>query len=431
MLAFVRRWQQFTAPVMAKAMEDTAFYRYHRLLSLNEVGGDPRRYGMSVAAFHGANLARVRHTPHAMLATSTHDSKRSEDVRARLNVLSEMPDEWAVALGRWQTMNRALAERIDARVDPQDEYLLYQTLVGIWPFEPPDQAALDGLRERVQAYMLKALREAKCHTSWVNPNLEHEGDLARFIDRLLGAIEPNPFLKDLQAFVTPVAQQGVANSLNQLLLKMTVPGVPDIYQGCETWQFNLVDPDNRRPVDFPAMQALLDDVQAAYAGGALDTAAARQWLEAPARGHIKMAVTWRLLTLRQAQARLFERGAYRPLDPTGDVAERVVAFIRQDDEARDIRCIVLATRLGLGADPALWGEGSVSWPALPDEHLDVQGEPAWHDALTGHRLPIEHVQAEDGTAHWRLRVAEAFAHWPMALVVPASLLQAPPGEANP
>lgn len=431
MLAFVRRWQQFTAPVMAKAMEDTAFYRYHRLLSLNEVGGDPRRYGMSVAAFHGANLARVRHTPHAMLATSTHDSKRSEDVRARLNVLSEMPDEWAAALGRWQTMNRALAERIDARVDPQDEYLLYQTLVGIWPFEPPDQAELDALRERVQAYMLKALREAKCHTSWVNPNLEHEGDLARFIDRVLGALEPNPFLKDLQAFVTPVAQQGVVNSLNQLLLKMTVPGVPDIYQGCETWQFNLVDPDNRRPVDFPAMQALLEEVQAAYAGGALDAGTARHWLETPARGHIKMALTWRLLALRQTQARLFERGAYRPLDPTGDVAERVVAFMRQDEEARHNRCIVLATRLGLGADGALWGEGSISWPALPEEEMDVNGEPVWHDALTGHRLPVERVQTEDGTGPWRLRVAEALTLWPLALVVPVSLMNAPSDEASP
>ncbi len=416
MHAFIRRWQQFTAPVMAKAMEDTAFYRYHRLLSLNEVGGDPRRYGVSPAAFHAANATRLRHTPHAMLATSTHDSKRSEDVRARLDVLSEMPQTWAAALGRWQTLNRPLAERMEVTIDPQDEYLLYQTLVGIWPLTAPDETALAALRERVQGYMLKALREAKLRTSWINPDLAHEGHLARFIDRLLGTLDPNPFLTDLQAFIEPVSRQGVINSLNQVLLKLTVPGVPDIYQGCETWQFNLVDPDNRRPVDFPAMAALLSDVQAAYAEGALNADCASRWLQHPATGHIKMAITWRLLTLRERHAPLFLSGDYRPLGIEGPAAGALVAFMRHHTGLPP--CVVLSTRMGLKLGAAPWADETLSWPSVPGEALP-DGEPVWLDALTGRVLPVERVSGDDGPG-WRLRLADAFAWWPLAVVVPAS-----------
>jgi (1->4)-alpha-D-glucan 1-alpha-D-glucosylmutase len=204
-LRFVKRWQQFTAPVMAKAMEDTAFYRDHRLDALNDVGGDPRRFGVSVAAFHAANIARLRFRPHAMLGTTTHDTKRSEDLRARLAVLSEMPREWRQAIDRWRALNAPRAARAEIRIAPHDELLLYQTLVGIWPLQPADTEALAALRARVQAYMLKAVREAKELTSWIVPNTAYEAALAQFIDQLLGVREPNPFLTDFEAFVAPVA----------------------------------------------------------------------------------------------------------------------------------------------------------------------------------------------------------------------------------
>lgn len=416
MYAFIRRWQQFTAPVMAKAMEDTAFYRYHRLLSLNEVGGDPRRYGVSVAAFHAANLMRLRHTPHAMVATSTHDSKRSEDVRARLSVLSEMPQAWAAALTRWQALNKPLTERMDIVVEPEDEYLFYQTLVGIWPLTPPDQSELEALRERIQSYMLKAVREAKLHTSWINPDLAYEAHLARFIERLLSTLDPNPFLTDLQSFIEPVARQGVANGLNQVLLKFTVPGVPDLYQGCECWQFNLVDPDNRRPVDFAAMAHLLSSVQAAYVHGALEEHVALQWLRHPADSHIKMAATWRLLSLRQRHPRLFELGDYRPLAAEGPGADALVAFMRH--LPGDGVCVVLSSRMGLRTGGSPWADGdTLRWPVLA-EQASHDADPTWYDVLTGRELPVMRSLESDASC-WQLRIADALAWWPLAVVVPS------------
>jgi len=375
LLAFIARWQQFTAPVMAKSMEDTVFYQYHRLVSLNDVGGDPRRFGMSVAAFHAANAARARHLPHTLLATSTHDSKRSEDVRARLNVLSEVPASWARAVRCWAAMNRPRAERHDARIDPGDEYLLYQTLVGVWPFAPVGAAALASLEERVQAYLLKAVREAKRFTSWVNPDAAYESALARFVHLLLGVQEPNPFVRDLEAWLPPVSRAGCWNSLNQVLLKFTSPGVPDLYQGSELWNFSLVDPDNRRPVDFVAREAALADVMASYRDGRLDRDALRALREDLPSGRLKLLLTARLLGLRKARPGVFAEGTYVPLEVSGPAADHVIAFARvHGDDA----VVVIATRLlaTLGDDGALAWHGTEV--ALPTGIGDT-----WQDGLTG------------------------------------------------
>ena len=269
---FIGRFQQFTAPVMAKGLEDTSFYVYNRLASLNEVGGDPRHFGFSVDAFHGASADRARKWPHTMLATSTHDNKRAEDVRARIDVLTEMPAAWRLALRRWRQLNRRLRTTIDGRSAPShnDEYLLYEALLGAWPLGNVDEAALAAFRTRIQRYMQKATREAKIHTSWINPNPEYEAALERFIDGLLLPLSPNPFLHDFLAAQAYVAHYGCLNSLAQTALKLTSPGVPDFYQGTELWDFSLVDPDNRRPVDYErrrtALEALPDSAAPASDG---------------------------------------------------------------------------------------------------------------------------------------------------------------------
>ncbi|HYM47834.1 MAG TPA: malto-oligosyltrehalose synthase, partial [Burkholderiaceae bacterium] len=247
---FAMRLQQFTAPVMAKGLEDTSFYVYNRLVSLNEVGDDPRRFGVSLETFHRANRERLEHWPHALLSGSTHDSKRSEDVRARLHVLSELPQEWGRHVARWNRLNRRHRRELEDTSLPSrnDEYLLYQTLLGVWPLAELDELGLAALRERIEAYMLKAAREAKTDTSWINQSQEYEQALIAFVRALLGTLARNPFLNDFLPFQRRVARLGLFNSLSQTLLKLAAPGVPDIYQGNEIWDFSLVDPDNRRPI---------------------------------------------------------------------------------------------------------------------------------------------------------------------------------------
>ena len=255
---FVMRFQQYTSPVMAKAMEDTAFYVYNCLVSLNDVGGDPRSFGVSPAAFHRANRERAEHRPNAIITTSTHDSKRSEDIRARINVLSELPDEWRRHLGRWGRLNRSKKRTMDKLRVPvrNDEYLLYQTLLGAWPLEDLDERALATFRERIESYMLKAIREAKEHTSWINPSPEYEEAMLSFVRALLREPEKNAFLTDFLPFQRHVARFGLFNALSQSILKLASPGVPQTYQGNELWTFSLVDPDNRRAVDYGQRQML-------------------------------------------------------------------------------------------------------------------------------------------------------------------------------
>jgi (1->4)-alpha-D-glucan 1-alpha-D-glucosylmutase len=352
---FLARWQQFTAPVTAKAMEDTAFYRYIPLLSLNEVGGDPRSFGVSVPAFHFANLTRQRHRPHCLLATSTHDSKRGEDLRARINVLSEMPAQWEDCLLRLSGWAHLYLTRTAKATWPQnnDIWMLFQTLVGLWPAEPPGDAAREDLRQRVQAFMRKAIREAKQHTTWVCPDSDYEDAVERYVDGVL-RVDASPFADELQKFTARIAPFGFHNSLAQLALKFTAPGVPDLYQGCEQWNFSLVDPDNRRPVDYTALASELEGLQALYRQG---WPAPAQWQalnRQAADGRIKQLVTWRLLQLRRESSRLFREAAYLQVTAEGAAAEHAVAFARIHEREAVLVVTARLTWTLCGGDAAAW-----------------------------------------------------------------------------
>jgi (1->4)-alpha-D-glucan 1-alpha-D-glucosylmutase len=410
---FARRLQQFTAPVMAKAMEDTSFYVYNRLVALNEVGGDPRQFGVSLAAFHAAAQERQRDWPGEMLATSTHDNKRSEDVRARIAVLSEMPAIWRLALRRWTRLNKRHETRLsDAPApDRNDQYLLYQILLGIWPSSMPDADGLAVLRQRVQAYMRKAVREAKVHSSWNSPDEAYEGALTSFIDALLGRLEPNPFLQEFLVLHAAVARCGLYNSLSQTVLKLTSPGVPDIYQGNELWDFSLVDPDNRRAVDYDRRRALLDELGRS-AGQASDDKA-RAMFESIDDGRLKLYIIWRALALRARRPVLFERGRYAALPVLGAHAAHICAFARIHEGVAVLTIVprllldltVRATRPPLGGE--VWSDTRVMLPAsLPA---------AYHDVLTGA------LRAGPATTRPALLVGELFETLPVSLLESASV----------
>ena len=390
-LGFIYRFQQFTAPVMAKAMEDTAFYRYHRLVALNDVGGDPRQFGCDADAMHGANKSRLRQVPHGLLASTTHDSKRAEDVRARLDVLSELPGEWTAALGRWRELRlRQAGAAVGAPVlAPNDEYLLFQSLVGILPVGPLSADGLGAVRERLQAYLLKALREAKQITSWLRPDEAYEAEVQRTVEALLAVAEPNPFLSDVRAFTAGIAGSGFANSLCLVALKMTTPGVPDVYQGCESWKFALVDPDNRRAVDYALLRVQLDEIQAAWRSGAsARVALLKELIAGPADGRIKLLATWRLLECRRERQALFECGDYLPIEVASPVADHVFAFARRHESQT---CITVVSRFRHtlargGGDriemaPEAWAETALDIPA-------ADGDP-WMEIVTGREIAPE------------------------------------------
>jgi (1->4)-alpha-D-glucan 1-alpha-D-glucosylmutase len=340
----VARFQQTSGPVTAKGVEDTAFYAYKRLLALNEVGGDPGCFGLEPEEFHHAcRLARNR-WPRAMLATSTHDTKRSEDVRARLAVLSEIPGEWQVAVRRWAEMNER--HRAGGLPDAGAEYLLYQTLAGTWPIS----------RERVLAYMTKAAREAKTHTSWISPVMEYEQALTSFVAGVLGDRE---FLADFEAFLPPVIEAGRVNSLVMKLLCLTAPGIPDLYQGSELWDLSLVDPDNRRPVDYGRRRRLLGELEAAG-----QEAATLAWARR-AEGLPKLLVVLRALALRAERPEAFAAGDYRPLRVSGERSRHALAFSR----GGEVVVIVPRLTLLLGGD---WAETALELP-----------EGRWVDRFTG------------------------------------------------
>jgi len=319
---FAMKFQQFTGPVMAKGVEDTCFYRYNRLVSMNEVGGELQHFGTSVAAFHYHNQERVKAFPHAMVNTSTHDSKRSEDIRARINVLSEMPEVWEKQLDYWCRMNRPKKTDIDDMLAPDanDEYFIYQTLLGVWPFGDVD---MENLCSRVEDYVLKAARESKVHTSWINQNVAYEEALQKFIRALLNTKTGNPFLEDFILFQQQVAYWGMLNALSQTLLKYTVPGVPDLYQGNEIWDFSLVDPDNRRPIDYGYRENLLNQ---------LTSPVLKSLLSDYKSGSLKLWVTATCLSLRKTYPDVFDDGEYVPLEVTGERAEHVIAFLRRSQE---------------------------------------------------------------------------------------------------
>ncbi len=337
-LRFAMKFQQYSSPVMAKAVEDTAFYRYVRLASLNEVGGDPRHFGTSVATFHATNADRAAKHPHAMLATATHDHKRGEDTRTRIDALSEMPGLWERTLERWSRLNAPRKGTSDAAPAPteNDEYHLYQTLLGTWPMawldlapEAIEEAALRTYGERIEAYFVKALREAKFRTSWTNPNRAYEDATLGFIRTILSPRCGNAFVLELQTFARVLAPIGAISSLAQIALKLTAPGVPDIYQGCELWDLSLVDPDNRCAVDYIERTHMLGEMLARVdAGESADLC--DELLATWCDGRIKAYVTWRLLHLRRERAATFLGSSYRPLTTTGTLADHIVAFAREE-----------------------------------------------------------------------------------------------------
>lgn len=321
---FVMRLQQFTGPLTAKGVEDTAFYTYNRLVSLNEVGGFPGRFGIRRKEFHTFCSLRQRDWPHTMNATATHDTKRGEDTRARINVLSELASEWSLHIRRWFQINKSARQsRSDGEPMPSanDEYLLYQTLIGSYP---PENADPRKYLQRIKDYMIKAVREGKETSSWIRPNGQYEDALLRFIDNVLDNSPESSFLKDFLPFQKKVSWYGIFNSLMQTTLKMTAPGIPDFYQGTELWDFSLVDPDNRRPVDFEKRMKLLDEIDANEENPAfLD-----QILTTPYDGRIKMFLIRRLCRLREQFYAEFSEGDYFPLQVTGIRRHSVVTFVR-------------------------------------------------------------------------------------------------------
>jgi (1->4)-alpha-D-glucan 1-alpha-D-glucosylmutase len=415
---FAMRFQQVTAPVTAKGIEDTALYRFDRLVSLNEVGGEPEHFGTSVREFHADARYRARHWPHELLATSTHDTKRSEDVRSRINALSELPSDWRRALGRWSRMNRPRKRTVDGEPAPSanDEYLLYQTLLGTFPLDSSalaaDQDAWD-YTERIVAYMIKAVREAKLRSSWANVNGAYEEAVQGFTREVLEPRPGNVFLADLDMLARRIARVGHLSSLSQMLCKLTAPGVPDIYQGTELWDFSLVDPDNRRPIDYEHRHRLLRDVGERAHDLNARPAFLAELLEQLEDGRAKLFLIWRALQLRAALEPLFARGAYLPLRVKGARATSVIAFMRRLERQTAITIAprLYARLLPAGSDLPLgtptWGD---TWIELPRG-----GEASMlTNDLDGIGVPVREVAGRRG-----ILAADALANFPVALVVTA------------
>jgi len=347
-LRFAMKVQQYTGPVQAKGVEDTAFYRYCPLLSLNEVGGNPMRFGGRTEEFHEANIERAKCFPLAISATSTHDTKRGEDARARLNVLSEIPRLWSQQVKLWTRINSSARTRVQDEYAPDrsDEYIYYQALLGAWPADQdePNREFVD----RMKQYLAKATKEKKIHTSWITPSPDYDAAISEFIESTLVGTRAKPFLAQFMPFQKRVAELGMVNSLSQLTLKLSAPGVPDIFQGSELWDLNLVDPDNRRPVDFTLRQNMLGEMSEKLANASpccaklnLATQLFADWKT----GAVKLFLTAQGLQLRKRQADVFLRGSYQPLVTSGTFASNIVAFARR---FQDSAVIAVAPRLITG-----------------------------------------------------------------------------------
>jgi (1->4)-alpha-D-glucan 1-alpha-D-glucosylmutase len=403
MLRFAMRVQQLTGPVMAKALEDTVFYIYNRLISLNEVGGEPERFGTSEETFHLRNQERAERWPGSFLATSTHDTKRGEDVRARINVITELPAEWRAGVRRWARLNRR--HKLDGSPEPNDEYLLYQTLLGAWPMGGPlEGEAFSDFRERIVQYMLKAIREAKVITSWVNPDPVYESAMAHFVRAILDRAGNRTFVEDFECFKQLVERPGQVNALVQVLLKIASPGVTDIYQGCELWNLSLVDPDNRRPVDFDLRAHLLEQLDRE---AEIDRLALCQRLYADMTdGRAKLFALCQGLRLRRRRKALFGSGEYLPLGCSGTKAGRAISFARrlQDQLVVAIAPRRVASFLESGGIAASLRDTFVHLPA------GISGEPL-KDVFTGRILK---AQERQGSAV--LSIGEALEVFPLALL---------------
>ncbi|MEX1230551.1 MAG: malto-oligosyltrehalose synthase [Planctomycetaceae bacterium] len=428
-ISFIQRFQQLTGPAAAKGIEDTALYAYVPLVSLNEVGGEPIMPADPIAELHQANEERAENWPRSMLSATTHDTKRSADVRARIDVLSELPDLWMSSVERWRSMTRNFRTRVDDKTSPDDagEYLFYQTVVGLWPApqpgrhnELPSADALHDLRERIKAYMLKAAREAKTRTSWTLQNNEYERALEAFVGNMLSPDGPgsSTFLIEVNSLVARIARHGFWNSLSRTLIQYTSPGTPDLYQGDELWNFAMVDPDNRRPVDYEARQRLLDEVIIGIESPAESRSAfVGEMVAAPEDGRVKLHLIHSALVARREHPSLFANSDYLPLIAEGRGKDHVIAFARQTTASQETvsgqpeTAIVVVPRLTAGL--------------VTNGDAPPIGEDVWSDTII--RLPVEFT-----TINWRcmltreivtgrdrgyLAVADLLKSFPAALVI--------------
>ena len=418
-VTFAMKFQQYTSPVMAKGLEDTSFYRYHPLISINDVGSNPLNFGVTPDEFHRKTLERAADWPKAMLATSTHDSKLSEDVRARIDVLSEIPAEWRWKARLWRLMNhkrKALLDGIEAPTR-NDEYLFYQVLLGAWP--AGEITPTTETRDRLRAYMLKAAREAKENTSWANQNLDYENALGSFVDRVLDPVAQQEFLSDFVRFQSRIAVLGAFNSLSQTLIKLTSPGVPDIYQGNELCEFRLVDPDNRRPVDYAVRKKLLCEMKSLpfsehrAAAGSLFKAVENG---EDRSGRAKLYLTWRTLQARRQHPGIFQTGKYIPLRVEGRAARHLLAFARVTDDASAITIVprlcgrLLEQRSSL-LDPEIWDGTRINVPT------EVPAA-TYQNWLTGENIAID--RAPNGTLHSEASALMKDFPWILLISVPST-----------
>jgi (1->4)-alpha-D-glucan 1-alpha-D-glucosylmutase len=397
-LHFVMRFQQLSGPLMAKGIEDTLFYLYNRYLALNEVGGNPGKFGITLDEFHEVNQKQSALWLHKMNATATHDTKRGEDVRPRLHVLSEIPDEWEKQVITWIQLNRSKKNELRGRAVPvpNDEYFFYQTLLGSYPFDESENESFIG---RVKDYMLKSVREAKLHTAWLRPDSDYEEGFLAFVEKVLEPSDSNEFMKEFLPFQKWVAGYGIFNSLSQVLLKYTAPGVPDTYQGTELWDLSMVDPDNRRPVDYQQRISFLKDIkerQEADIGKLTD-----ELLSTKEDGRIKLFLTHKVLQARKENLDVFQKGDYQPIEVGGKFKEHIVAFARSfgDTTAIAIAPRFLTSLVQSGEYPIgeVWADTQLQLP---------QGmQSSWRDAITG--------QTISGTG----AIAQILQHFPVALLV--------------
>lgn len=409
-LSFITRWQQFTGAVMAKGLEDTALFAHHGLISVNEVGNNPFRgqIGFDTDAFHEFNRAAFASHPHSMNTTSTHDTKWSEDVRARINVLSEIPREWAKHLRRWSRMNRRKKTLLNGCLVPtlNEEVIFYQAMLGIWPLEPFKNVDKKELQFRLEEFFVKAAKEAKTETSWLLPNEAHESALRHFVSSVLAVSSADPFISDFLRLLRDIALFGACNSCSQLLLKMTSPGVPDFYQGSELWNPSLIDPDNRQPVDFRRRIAILQDLKSQGVNPVAKCIA--QLLKDWTNGYLKLFLTMRLLNFRRAHPNLFSLGSYEPLSVTGEYRQSVFAFARH---RQDESLMVLVPRL-LKSVPSRAGSFPLGqlWGATAVEISETLPR-LWTNVLTNEPIDLADLQ-EDGT----VPVSYLFENLPFAVL---------------
>src|SRR5947207_1390640 len=409
-LYFTLKFQQLTGPVMAKGLEDTACYVYNRFLAVNEVGGTPRQFGISVEEFHAGNQKRAELWPFSMLATSTHDTKRSEDVRSRLDVLSEMPKLWASQVFKWRKTNRTRKRMLaDGRNVPDlnEEYFLYQTLLGTWPFNFSSDEDRWEYIARIKQYMNKAVHEAKVNLSWINDDPAYVEALELFVERVLNPgsrSRPNAFLPQLEAFLPAIAFFGAVNSVAQRLLTITSPGNPDIYQGTELWDFSLVDPDNRRPVNYEIRQRLLRELDHHAESGELLPLCA-ELLEKYQDGRIKLWTTMQALRFRRNHRELFQSGQYMPIHALGSRREHVVGFAREQQKQVAIVAVPRLSYILAGGAirppfGELWGDTELPVPPHAPEFLE--------NVFTGEKLKVGPSRT--------LLCREVFGHFPAALL---------------